>query len=105
MFLAPTGKEEMIEPLKRVVDAGIPLVTVDTFIGDGDYANGDVTFPMSYIGSNNVEGGMIAARALAESLDGKGKVLGLSAVSPRDKRCEYSPPPPGYVGFRVIEEK
>jgi formylglycine-generating enzyme required for sulfatase activity len=37
--------------------------------------------------------------------DGKGKVLGFSAVSPTDKRCEYSPPPPGYVGFRVIEEK
>jgi hypothetical protein len=33
------------------------------------------------------------------------KVLGLSAVSPADKRCEYSPPPPGYTGFRVIEEK
>ncbi len=37
--------------------------------------------------------------------DGKGKILGLSAVSPRDKRCEYSPPPPGYVGFRVVEEE
>ena len=35
--------------------------------------------------------------------DGKGKVLGLSAVSPRDKRCEYTPPPPGYTGFRVVE--
>ena len=36
--------------------------------------------------------------------DGNGKVLGLSAVSPHDKRCEYTPPPPGYVGFRVIVE-
>lgn len=37
--------------------------------------------------------------------DGKGKVLGLSALTPRDKRCEYTPPPPGYTGFRVIEER
>ncbi len=35
--------------------------------------------------------------------DGKGKVLGLSAVSPTDNRCEYSPPALGYVGFRVVE--
>ncbi len=34
---------------------------------------------------------------------GKGKVVGFSAVSPTDKRCEYSPPPPVYVGFRVFE--
>jgi formylglycine-generating enzyme required for sulfatase activity len=34
--------------------------------------------------------------------DGKGKVMGFSAVSPTDKRCEYTPPPPRYVGFRVV---
>ena len=37
--------------------------------------------------------------------DGKSKVLGFSAVSSTDKRCEYSPPPSGYVGLRVIVEK
>ena len=91
MFLAPVDKEAMIEPLKRVVDAGIPMLTVDTFIGDGDYANGPVTFPISYIGSNNAEGGMIAARALAESLGGKGKVYvqnvkpGISTTDQREE--------------------
>ncbi len=91
MFLAPVDKEAMIEPLKRVVDAGIPMLTVDTFIGDGDYANGPVTFPLSYIGSDNVEGGMIAARALAEALGGKGKVYvqnvkpGISTTDQREE--------------------
>jgi len=91
MFLAPVDKEAMIEPLKRVVDAGIPMLTVDTFIGDGDYANGPVTFPLSYIGSDNVEGGMIAARALVESLGGKGKVYvqnvkpGISTTDQREE--------------------
>ena len=37
--------------------------------------------------------------------DGKGKVLGFSAVSPTDKRCDYAPPAPGYTGFRVIENR
>jgi len=36
--------------------------------------NGPVTFPLSYIGSDNVEGGRIAGRALAEKLGGQGKV-------------------------------
>ena len=73
MFLAPVDKEAMIEPLKRVVDAGVPMLTVDTFIGDGDYGKGPVKFPLSYIGSDNVEGGRIAARALAKAFNNKGK--------------------------------
>ncbi len=47
---------------------------MDTFLGDGDYVNGPVTFPIAYIGSDNVEGGRIAARGLAEAIGGKGKV-------------------------------
>lgn len=47
--------------------------------------------------------GNVAEWAVTE--DGKGKVLGFSALSPTDKRCEYTPPPPGYVGFRVVEKK
>ena len=54
LFLAPVDKEAMVAPLQKAQDAGLPLLTVDTFIGDGDYANGPVTFPLSYIGSDNV---------------------------------------------------
>nr|MCU0513273.1 substrate-binding domain-containing protein [Anaerolineae bacterium] len=60
LITAPTDKEQMIPVLQRVQDAGIPIITVDTFIGDGDYAAGPVTFPLSYIGSDNVQGGFIA---------------------------------------------
>jgi hypothetical protein len=34
----------------------------------------------------------------------KGKVMGLSAVSSRDKRVPYVEPRPVYVGFRVCRE-
>lgn len=74
LIIAPTDKEQMIAPLEAALEAGITIITVDTFIGDGDYVNGPVTFPLSYIGSDNVEGGRIAGRALAEALGGEGKV-------------------------------
>jgi ribose transport system substrate-binding protein len=74
LIIAPVDKEQMIAPLQSAVDAGIKVITVDTFLGDGDYVNGPVTFPLSYIGSDNVEGGRIAARALADVTGGQGKV-------------------------------
>jgi ribose transport system substrate-binding protein len=81
LITAPTDKEQMVAPLQAAIDAGIKVVTVDTFLGDGDYVNGPVTFPLSYIGSDNVEGGRIAARALAESLGGEGTVYIQNAVA------------------------
>jgi ribose transport system substrate-binding protein len=74
IITAATDKEQMVAPLQAAVDAGIKIISVDTFLGDGDYVNGPVTFPLSYIGSDNVEGGRIAARGLADVLGGKGKV-------------------------------
>jgi ribose transport system substrate-binding protein len=74
LITAPTDREQMVAPLQAAIDAGIKVITVDTFLGDGDYVNGPVTFPISYIGSDNVEGGRIAARALGDVLGGEGQV-------------------------------
>jgi ribose transport system substrate-binding protein len=57
---------------------------VDTFIGTGVYQTGagDADFPLSYIASDNVLGGRMAARALAEAIGGsEGKVY-VSNVNP-----------------------
>ena len=59
LIIAPTDKEQMIVPLQRAVDAGVKVITVDIFLGDGDYEKGKVTFPISYIGSDKEEGGKI----------------------------------------------
>ena len=91
LIIAPTDKEQMIAPLQAAVDAGLTIITVDTFIGDGDYVNGPVTFPLSYIGSDNVEGGRIAGRALAEIVGGEGKVYIQNVtpgISTTDQRSE-----------------
>ncbi|WP_119070111.1 ABC transporter substrate-binding protein [Aggregatilinea lenta] len=93
MFTAPTDKQQMIPVLEAVRDAGIPLLTVDTFIGDGDYANGEVTFPLTYIGSDNFQGGYIACETLAEKL-GEGAQIyiqnvrpGISTTDQREQGC------------------
>ena len=83
ILIAPTDKTQLVQPLKQAVDTGIPVLTVDTFIGDGHYqtGSGDADFPISYIASDNILGGQIAARALAKAIGDKGKVY-VSNVKP-----------------------
>ncbi|MEM6429850.1 MAG: ABC transporter substrate-binding protein [Deinococcota bacterium] len=83
ILIAPTDTTQLIAPLQRAVDAGIPIVTVDTFIDDGSYQDGagDGDFPLSYVASDNIAGGRIAARAMAERIGGEGSVY-VSNVRP-----------------------
>jgi ribose transport system substrate-binding protein len=74
LITAPVSNEEMIAPLQEALDQGTKIITVDTFLGDGDYVDGPVTFPISYIGSNNKEGGRIACQAIVDGIGGEGKV-------------------------------
>jgi ribose transport system substrate-binding protein len=96
---APTDQDQMIGPLQAAVDAGIKVITVDTFLGDGDYANGPVTFPISYIGSDNVEGGRISARGLAKAIGGKGNVY-INSTNPNVSSVEGRA-----AGFKEVMEK
>jgi ribose transport system substrate-binding protein len=99
LITAPTDKDQMVGPLQAAIDAGIKVITVDTFLGDGDYVNGPVNFPISYIGSDNVEGGRIAARGLAEAIGGKGSVY-INSTNPNVSSVEGRA-----VGFKEVMEK
>lgn len=83
ILIAPTDTTQLVEPLKKADAAGIPVITVDTFIGNGKYQTGagDADFPLAYIASDNVLGGKMAARALAAAIGGEGKVF-VSNVKP-----------------------
>ncbi len=83
ILIAPTDTTQLIEPLRKAHDAGIPVITVDTFVGSGIYQTGagDADFPLAYIASDNVLGGRMAARALAAAIGGEGKVF-VSNVKP-----------------------
>ena len=95
MVIAPTDKQAMVAPLQRPDGAGVKVVTVDTFIGDGDYGAGPVKFPLSYIGSDNLQGGKIACDALVKAI-GSGKVYvqnvkpGISTTDQREQGCRQS---------------
>ena len=96
MIIAACDKQAMIAPLQRANDAGIKVISVDTFIGNGDYTSGPVTFPLSYVGSDNTQGGMIAGQALIKAIGNKGGIYienvtpGISTTDQRQQGCEQA---------------
>ncbi len=70
----PTSKDALIAPLKRIHDMGIEIITVDTYIGDGDYSKpNEYSFPLTFIGTGNFQGGVEIAHRLAEMIGKKGQ--------------------------------
>jgi ribose transport system substrate-binding protein len=71
LIAVPNDPTAMIPVLQRANDAGIPIVTTDQYIGDGDYAKGSITFPLSYVASDNFGGGKLACETLIKGMGGK----------------------------------
>jgi ribose transport system substrate-binding protein len=81
ILIAPTDKTALIAPIRRAIQAGIPVATVDTFI----------SAPLAFtnVSTDNVAGGRAAARALANAIGKKGTVAGVSVnpgISTTDQR-------------------
>jgi ribose transport system substrate-binding protein len=75
ILIAPTSVDALIAPLKKLHEKGIQIITVDTFLGDGDYSKeSEYSFPLSYIGTDNELGGKKIAENLAKLLGETGKV-------------------------------
>lgn len=66
--LAPLDSQALIQPIAVAVEEGIPVVIFDSGIDDESNI-------VSYVATDNRQGGVIAARRMAESLDGKGNVI------------------------------
>jgi ribose transport system substrate-binding protein len=91
LLIAPTSTDALKAPLKAIYDKGTEIITVDTFLGDGDYSKkSDYSFPLSYIGSDNELGGKQMAEHLAKLVGEKGKVY-----------CEATNPDTSSVQGRV----
>jgi ribose transport system substrate-binding protein len=81
ILIAPTDKNALITPIKRAIAAGIPVITVDTFI----------TKPLAFtnVSTDNLAGGRAAADALVKAIGGSGEVAGISVnpgISTTDQR-------------------
>ena len=109
ILVAPTDKTQMVQPLKKAADAGIPVITVDTFIGTGNYqtGSGNADFPLAYIASDNLLGGKMAARALAKAIGNKGKVYVANVkpgISTTDQREEgFAAEMKNHPGIQVLQ--
>ncbi|HTW26234.1 MAG TPA: ABC transporter substrate-binding protein [Acetobacteraceae bacterium] len=66
--VVPTDTKALIQPLKQLADRGTKIITVDQTIADP-------SFVQTQIVTDNAEGRRLAADALNELLQGKGKVL------------------------------
>ena len=83
IMMAPNDRRGMIAPIQAAIDAGIPVLCVDTTI-ESDIQLADVA-------TDNVAGGRLAARGLAEAIGGKGKVFVVNVkpgISTTDQREE-----------------
>ncbi len=67
IVIAPSDNKALVRPLQEAVKEGIPVVVIDSPI--------DWDGKVSYIGTDNYQGGVVGARALAGLLGGKGTVL------------------------------
>lgn len=80
LLVVPTDIEALTERLVSIKDAGTPIVELDQKITDDSVS-------VSRIGSDDTEGGRLAAQALAEQIGGSGKVMAIS--SPPGTDAQY----------------
>ncbi|MCC6315263.1 MAG: substrate-binding domain-containing protein [Thermomicrobiales bacterium] len=83
IMIAPNDTTGMIAPIKAAIDAGVPVLCVDTTI-DSDIQLADVS-------TDNVEAGRVAARGLAEAIGEKGQVFivnTIPGISTTDQRSQ-----------------
>jgi ribose transport system substrate-binding protein len=108
VLVAPTDTQALIDPLKRMQQAGIKVVEVDTHVDDKSVG-------VSEIASDNRGGGVAAAKQVAKLVGGKGSVLVVSVqpgVSTTDARvrgfeAEIKANYPGikYLGVQYSEDE
>jgi ribose transport system substrate-binding protein len=66
IVLAPSHGESLVPMVQRAQREGIPVTIFDSGISTNNY--------LSYVATDNHEGGVVAARRMGEKLGGKGKV-------------------------------
>jgi ribose transport system substrate-binding protein len=83
IMMAPNDRRGMIAPIQAAIDAGVPVLCVDTTI-ESDIQLGDIA-------TDNLEGGRLAARGLVEAIGGAGKLFVVNVkpgISTTDMREE-----------------
>ena len=66
LAVAPVDRSALVNVVHRAIDRGIPVAVFDSDL--------DSNRTISYVATDNREGGRLAARRMGEALNGKGKV-------------------------------
>lgn len=74
ILISPLDSLALIDPLHRAYRAGTRILTIDSWLGDGDYSHGVVRFPIIHVSSNHQEAGRLAGERLLAALGGSGTV-------------------------------
>jgi ribose transport system substrate-binding protein len=67
IVLAPLDSQALVNPVESAVQAGIPVVVMDSGLKSDKY--------LSFVATDNFKGGQLAGQYLAKLLDGKGNVI------------------------------
>jgi len=105
ILLAPAGSKELVTAIRKANDAGIPVFLLDTRI-DEAAAESVGAEVLTYIGSDNFEGGSVAGRYLAATLGGSGEVAIIEGISGHEtadqRRLGFLEGIAEYPGIRVV---
>ena len=98
--LVATDAQALVKPVDDAIAKGIPVVTVDSGIGKDSAA--------CYIATDNVEGGRMAAKSLAEAIGDKGTVGILfflkGAVSNDEREQGFKEEMAKHPGIKIVAE-
>lgn len=67
IILAPLDAKALVAPVEKAVEAGIPVVIIDSGL--------DSTKIVSYVATDNYHGGVLAAERLASVMNGSGRII------------------------------
>ena len=81
IIISPNEPDPLTLPVKRAMEAGIPVIVLDRQLRGGDYT--------TFIGADNEQIGKAAGEWIVKTLGGKGKVVeleGMMSTDPAQKR-------------------
>ena len=73
ILLTPLDSDALAAPVEKAMDAGIPVVVIDSAVNTDKYT--------SFIATDNIAGGKMAMQRLTESIGGSGEVVVVNALA------------------------
>ncbi|WP_459995879.1 D-ribose ABC transporter substrate-binding protein [Marinitoga arctica] len=101
IIVNPTDSDAIVTAVEEANDAGIPVITVDRAANGGKV--------ILHIASDNVAGGAMAAKYIADLLNGKGNVVELVGIpgtsAARDRGKGFETELKNYPGLKLIAKQ